>query len=205
MLKRPLLALCTLALAGCGTPEVRTARTADTMDRTRMSWHWITQADVARLHLEHPPTVQGSTQPVAIRNEPGLTERVKERFERQLKRRGFLRARELNPDIYVTFYAKAKDQPWLSSWEGSTPGTGAVPLLPFPDQDPTVARRHEDGTLYVTVIDGRSLKTIYTAWVQDPEFGPQFAQSRIYPAARDLVDQLSSDLRFPLSMWASAP
>lgn len=186
-------------IAGCSTAQVQTFRTPQNLQKAYVSWRWVNQADVARLNLEAAP---GAGETVQVKSDQDLSSRVEKLAENQLKRRGFLRARELRPNFYVTFYAKAASGDWISSWHGTAPAVQNVPLVAFPDLDREMAKQHQDGTLYLTVIDGTSLKPVWTGRVSRTDYGSSFAQQPVSEAVRDLVDQIAEDLYIPISMRA---
>lgn len=152
-------ALATL-LACSGSP-VRSYSDKDIHPAKGQSFRWLTQEDADNLKLQDPK-VDYVTSSVKVEQRPAMEEKLKPEIEKSLAEQGYVKDETGQPELLVTFFAKTKDQDWVSSWKGFTPGIENVPVVIFPDFDKGLARSYRDGVVYIVLYSSRTKAPVWT-------------------------------------------
>jgi hypothetical protein len=130
-------------------------------DKARLAkgqtFRWLEPSDASSLSLRNPH-IDYVTSPVQVVQRPDLEAMVRPEVEKRLVQEGYVPASlGSEPDLFVTYYFKAKDQNWVSSWSGATPGFADAPVVLAPDFDRNTLRSFRDGNVYL-VLYSRALK-----------------------------------------------
>lgn len=137
------------------------------------TYNWVTQDQVNELKLTNPKIdfIAGSVRVIRKEAEEGA---IKAAIDESLRKQGFVlnagSSAGARPDFYVTYYGKAKNDDWVSTWTGSTPAVGNVPLVIFPDYNRESARTFHDGVVYLTVYDAKTQKPAWTGNASSSDF-----------------------------------
>jgi uncharacterized protein YceK len=155
------------------------------------TYKWISESDADYLNL-HNPNYKYPIAYMTVERKPAFEEKVRARVEEDLDNRGFTEATTESPDFYVTYYGKAQDQNWVTSWSGRTPNIADVPIVIFPDLNPSQARNHIDGTVYLVFYDARTKKAAWTGKFRNEDFGQNINDTEIATAVDELVSAFQS-------------
>lgn len=159
------------------------------VDRYR-TYRWVGPAEVKELNLTRLYVEGPSSEPVRIVERPDLERRLRPLVERGFREQGLLPSGAEPPDFYVTFYGKAADEDWVSSWSGMTAALVHVPLAIFPEYDGSRAREFRDGDVYLTLYDRRSKRPAWTATVNRKRYGRFAEEERLSAEIGDLTAAL---------------
>lgn len=189
-IKTPLKALVLALLilwGGCSSP---TGSMRDhSVDLSKYhTYAWLNQDASIRLRLSDPNTDYVIMKWIKVTQRPELEAQVRPVIEKNLQKNGFFPALgNQKPDFYVTFYAKAKDEDWVSTWTGITPGVNA-PVIIFPDYDRSKDYQYVDGMVYLTFYDSESKKPVWSGRANTAAFGPA-REPAIEAAVNQLVEE----------------
>jgi hypothetical protein len=188
-----LSAMSLVVLTSCSSgPIVREDPKADrTVYRT---YQWVGQDQVSELNLSNPDIdfLSGQTR---IVNRPEVEARVKKQVDADLQGRGFVLASGSPPDFYVTYYGKAKDDDWISTWNGLTPTANQVPVIIFPGYKQESTGTYRDGAVYLTFYDAKSKKPSWAGSVIDASYGKDFDQPALVAAVDSLVKSFAESAK----------
>ena len=175
---------------GCSSSALSAKDSSTDLSKYR-TYKWITESDADYLNL-HNPNYKFPVAYMTVERKPEIEEKVRDRVEADLDNRGFTEATTESPDFYVTYYGKARDQNWVTSWSGRTPNIADVPIVIFPDLNPSQARDHIDGTVYLVFYDARTKRAAWTGRFRNSDFGPEINDSEITSAVDELVSEFQS-------------
>jgi hypothetical protein len=175
-----------LALVGCAAPAVETTRDAAMDVAHYRTFAWIDGDAARRLRLDNPAGIDFVTGYTSIVRRPEIEPDLKASVERELHSRGFTENAE-HPDFYVTFYGKAKDEDWVSTWSGRTPSIENVPLIMYPNLDRAAARAYREGSLLLVFYDPRTRKPAWTGSIANALSGKKVDLSTVTADLGSLV------------------
>lgn len=162
--KWTLIFACILALPGlssCSAPRTETQKDSSAPISTYKVYRWVGEEEAKTLNLKDPK-IDFMASSVKIERRPGIEPQVRNEIEKNLQQNGFRPASAgENADFYITYYIQAKDQNWISTWEGNTPSFNGTPLVLFPGFSRNSAYQYREGTLVLVVYDP---KTKQPAW-----------------------------------------
>src|SRR6185295_19350207 len=149
---------------------------------------WVTQNEVAALRLQDPKVdyVVGSTD---VQTRSDLEPQIRDLIDRGLQRQGFKLITSGKPDFYVTFYKKAKNEKWASTWAGDTRAINDTPLVIFPGYDRDLANRARDGDFYVTFYDPHTQMPSWAGRVAITDEGPKLGTIEADQAVAKLITE----------------
>jgi hypothetical protein len=150
-----------LTLSACATSEVQSHKEENAKITPGQTFQWLTP-DVADFLKLHDPHVDYVTSFVHVMQRPEIEGNLRPMVENALIKVGYKLDTGLEPDLYVTFYAKAKDQDWVSSWNGNTPGINDVPIVVSPDYDRELLYRFREGNIYLVLYNRKSKAPVWT-------------------------------------------
>ncbi len=119
------------------------------------TYQWVTQAESRDLNLQNPPTIDFIVGVTRITRRPDIEGQLQASVDKDMKMRGFALA-SANPDFYVTYFGRAKDQDWVSTFEGQVPSVDNVPIIAYPGLDRAQARTYRDGTIMLVFYDAKT-------------------------------------------------
>jgi hypothetical protein len=181
-------ALLLLSTFGCSSSPVGSMRDTSVDLSKYHTYAWVTQSASIQLRLSDPNVDYTILNWIRIRQRPDLESQIKPVVDQDLQKNGFFPALgDQKPDFYVTYYAKAKDEDWISTWTGITPGVNA-PVIVFPNFDRAKDFQHVDGMVYLTFYGADSKKPIWTGRANTEAFGPN-REPAIEAAVNQLVDE----------------
>lgn len=155
------LAVLSAGVSACASgPDVRKDTGVDLAGYH--TFRWLSESEARELRLADPVIDGPTSEPVRIITRPALEERLRPLIEARLNAEGFRASNDGNPDFFVTFYGKSKDDDWVSSWSGSTPALVHVPLVVFPHYDSSGARDFREGVVYLVIYDSHTKKPAWT-------------------------------------------
>jgi hypothetical protein len=95
------------------------------------------------------------------------------------------------PDFYVTYYGKARDRDWISTWSGRTPTKNRVPVVIFPNYDETAipALQHQEGLVYFVVYDAKTRMPAWSGAISQSDPNPDFSSPQTEAAIDKLIDE----------------
>jgi hypothetical protein len=147
--------------AGCSAPAVETRRD-DQVDLSRYkTYQWLSEGDAKALKLDNPTQVDFITGYSTVKRRADLEPRLKTVVDDKLKAMGFSAALG-GPDFFVTYFGKAKDEDWVSTFNGRVPSIENVPLVMFPGFDRSAAHAYVEGTLLLVFYDPRTKSPVWT-------------------------------------------
>lgn len=155
--------LCALltGFTACSTGEIESQKDPNVDMARYRTYAWLTQEDAKQLDLENPKIdyIAGA---VRVVQKPEIEQKIRDVVETDLRKQGFQPAQSGNPDFYVTFYGKAKNEDWVSSWHGFTAGVQNIPIVMYPDLERASAFRYQEGTLLVVFYDPKTRRPAWT-------------------------------------------
>ncbi len=193
-MKKTILAGALFALAACSSSPFFSFSDKKAPIASYKTYQWISQSEADQLRLMKPPIDYMSGNVKVVRR-PDLEQKLRSDIEADLNKEGYKANTDGNPDFYVTFYGKAKDENWVSSWEGNTAGVRNVPVVIFPEFDRDKARNYTEGTVYVTVYDARSKAPAWTGVMTKPNIGPTLTESEASSAVSQIVTEFGKEAR----------
>jgi hypothetical protein len=131
--------------------------------------------------------IAGSTRVVYV---PQINQKIRSLVEQELNQNGYAPSPDSYPDFFVTFYAKKKDQDWVSSWSGTTPSVQNVPVVIFPGYERTGTRRFQEGMVYLTLYDSKTKRPSWTGSVQTLKLESDVGKPEDVAAVEKLVEEL---------------
>ncbi len=152
------------------------------------TYRWIGPDEAQTLRLDNPKIdyLSGIS---TIKRIPEQENVVRVQTESELGNRGYTQASvHQTPDFYVTYYLKAKDQDWVSSWSGSTPSIDNVPVVIFPGFDRAQARDFHDGIVYMTIYDAKSRQPAWTGKMDFTATSSPATESEVRAAVGQLLE-----------------
>jgi hypothetical protein len=164
LMKWIMLFFCLMALpslTNCSSPSTQTQRDSSVPISSYRLYQWIGQDEAKKLNLKDPNVNYMASQ-VKVERRPGVEPQIRNEVEENLQENGFRPVPPgEQPDFYVTYYIRERDQTWVSTWEGKTPAFNDTPLVVFPGLSRNQAYQYRDGTLVLVAYDP---KTKLPAW-----------------------------------------
>jgi hypothetical protein len=151
------------------------------------TFQWLTQNQVRELRLEDPYTNDVTSAPVRVVIRPELESRIRPLVEADLRTQGLVSSRSTPPDFYVTYYGKAKNEDWVSSWSGITPGIWRTPVVIFPNYSLGAARDSRDNVVYLTFYDRRTKRPAWTGSIDRSNYGKSLDDATLSSEINDLT------------------
>ncbi len=175
---------------GCSSSGPIVREDTSTAFSSYRSFQWVTQNQIQELKLVDP-RIDYITDQARIVERPAQEQRVKPLIEAALKKQGYVLSQEARPDFYVTYYGKAKNDDWVSTWAGSTPAVDNVPVIIFPYYSRESTRTHREGVVYLTIYDARTQKPVWTGSISNMNF----EHGLDGPALSAAIDQLTREFK----------
>jgi len=160
-----------LALAGCGVTLLFASACSSSPVRTLSdpkadvshykTYRWVADPEAKLLQLENPPFIDYVIGSSPIRRRPDIEGQIKDSIDQQLEAKGFKQDGQ-NPDFFVAYYGRAKDQDWESTWRGYAPSVENVPIIMYPDYSRSEARTYRDGTILIVFYDSKTKRPSWT-------------------------------------------
>jgi hypothetical protein len=184
-------AVSAVLACACSTGPVSSYKDTSAPLASYHTFQWLTQADADRLKLQNPKFdyLAGTAR---IVRRPELEARVRPEIEKRLEKDGFEASVGGTPDFYVTYYGKAKDEDWVSSWQGATLTINNVPVVIFPNFNQDYAYQFREGIIYLVIYDPKTRKPAWTGKLQSEKFGPHFESPEITAAVDQLADNFKA-------------
>jgi hypothetical protein len=178
------------ATVSCSSAPTRSTKAPDTHVSQYRTYKWIGQTEADQLRLQNPPIdfMAGS---VKITRRPTIEDKIRSKTEESLKKKGYRPSESEPPDFFVTFYGKAKNEDWISSWEGFTQSAYGVPIVISPNFDRELSRKYQEGVAYLTFYDAKTTKPTWTGTISSSEFGPKFGDVKVASAIDNLITEFS--------------
>ncbi len=148
-------------MSACSSSPVETKQDREVDTTKYKTYSWISQPEAHYLRLDNPRQIDYMTGISKIVRRPEYEEKLKESVNQQLNARGLRETSEV-PDFYITFYGKAKDDDWVSTWAGTAPSILNVPLVMYPNFDRLSARNYQEGSLLLVFYDSKTKKPVWT-------------------------------------------
>jgi hypothetical protein len=163
-LKTLLACSALLSVASCSSAPANLGSDENVDVSKYKTYRWVSQNDVKVLRLEEPEVdfITGSS---TVTSREDVVPRAREVIDRALKDVGYQQVGDGTPDFFVTFYIKAKDQDWVSTWQGATDSINSTPLVIFPGYNRDMAYRSREDDFYVTFYDPKTLRPSWTGRV----------------------------------------
>jgi hypothetical protein len=174
-----------LIVSGCATTPIHSTNDPKVDISNYRTFKWLTQADAEALELENP-TFEHLAGTVRVVSLPELNDKIRPLVIRDLEKNGYEESTQGIPDFYVTYYAKRKDEDWLSSWNGTTLSINNVPVVMFPGFERTKTREFRDGMVYLTFYDSKTKRPSWNVSFFSDRIGP----SPDTPQIASVVEQL---------------
>lgn len=195
-MKKSVIALLALGFAFSGALSCASKAVWNTSDNSvnttqYRTYQWITPAIARDMKLSDPKLDYVIMNWINVVRRPDISAKVEEVVSADLDEKGYGRAKDGKPDFYITFYAKQKDDDWLSSWAGNTPGIIA-PVVIFPYYSRAQSQENLDHVVYLTVYDGKSLKPVWTGRANTKLFGDSFGEKEMVAASDRLITDFKS-------------
>lgn len=187
--RTPFVAALMAVSFACSPIQVRKESKVDVSNYH--SYQWVTQNQVHSLHLTKPPVMFRHPE-VSIEYDKDIADTLRPLVDHDFQQKGYVLTTNGNPDFYVAFYGRRKDQSWVSTWSGSTQSTQGVPLVIFPDYRPVEDRKHIEGVVYIVLYDAKTQRPVWTGSVQSGNFGPTFGEPELAQAVDGIVNSLKT-------------
>jgi hypothetical protein len=156
-----LLSSLSLLAGGCSTMGVDSKRDTRIDVSRYKTYQWVTNSEARQLNLDNPKQIDYMTGFAKLKQRKDVEPQLKGSIDQELKRQGYSEVSG-SPDFYVTYFGKAKDQDWISTWSGSVPSIGNIPLIMYPGFNQTVARTYRDGDLLLVFYDAKTKSPAWT-------------------------------------------
>lgn len=156
------------------------------------TYRWVNQSDAKNLNLENP-NVEYMTGSTKVTQNPGLEKRIRPVIDQRFEQDGYHQLQTGTPDFFVSYYGKAKDRDWVSTWTGNTLTENNVPIVIFPGFNRRFANKYQEGTVYLVIYDAHSKSPAWSGNINRSDFGPDFGGSQTVAAVDQLVDQFKQD------------
>jgi hypothetical protein len=176
--------------ASCASPPVQSYKDDDARLEAGQTFHWLTPGDATSLKLEDPG-IDYMASTVLVKQRPEIEDKVRPMIEEALVNEGYKLDPGGTPDLYVTFFTKSKDQEWVSSWTGSTPGVDNIPLVISPDLNRSLLTKFRDGSVYLVLYSRASRTPVWTGVDSELKQAKHLTQTDIMNG----IDRLMSELR----------
>lgn len=176
--------------SSCSTSPVGTYKDTDFQVSKDQTFKWLEPSDAKGLNLDDP-YIDYITSIVTIQRSSEIEDRLRPVIEQVLQQKGYRPDRSGSPDFYVTYYAQAYDQSWLSSWSGTTPSLGGVPVVISPDFDRQMLRQFQKGNVYIVLYSPRTKSPIWTGVDIRPMPERQLRPDEIVARVNEVISQLS--------------
>lgn len=178
-----------LSLVGCTQPGAKTQSDEAVNLRNYRTYAWLTQDDARRLRLSDPKFDYMSGE-VRVTQRPEVEEKLKKVIEQDLQAKGYKPTNAPNPDFYVTYYGRAKNQDWVSTWKGATPAINNVPIVAYPHLSQAEAYQYRDGTLLLVLYDPRTARSAWTGSIYHALDEKNLNEAAATVSINDLLAQL---------------
>lgn len=198
---RALGASCSAALAlallsACaGSPVLSFSDGSIDTSRYR-SYQWVDQDAAHSLRLDNPPNTYPHDY-TGIERRPVEEEEAKRAINQDLQKAGYVEAAE-KPDFFVTYFARAKDRDWVSTWEGSTPaGPGGIPFVMYPHFDPSLGDSYRKNALVVVFYDAATRRPVWTGNILNALAGQKIDKEKVTADLSSLVSKFHRSVSTP--------
>lgn len=162
--------------------------------RRYKSYQWLDQAKAQEFRL-NDPEIDFLTEGVEIERRPELEARFCPMIDKILLNKGYVKSADGKPDFFVTYYAKAANQNWVSTWRGSTPGINNVPVVIFPEFKRELGYDYRLGNIYLVLYDPRTFSAAWTGTAADPDATKIFKEEQVVSGLKNLTDELVKSLQ----------
>lgn len=180
-----------ILIQSCSSSPLRTAEADGAQIGSYKTYQWLTPevANDMKFDRVQPMYISALAE---VHRDTSIESQVRAEIEQGLRKDGYQPSTDRMPDFYVTFYGKAKDGRWISSWEGTTPSLYDVPVVIFPDfETKKMTRSYRDGTVYLVVYDAKTRKPAWTGEIQAGRFETGERKQEIVKAIHELVDKFA--------------
>lgn len=150
--------------SGCSGPTLQTEKDSNAKIADYRTYSWVTPDTVGVLRLDNPP-IDYLTGGSRIVERKDIERQVMPVIDQSLGQNGFTLATSGTPDFYVTYYGKAPDEDWVSTWNGYVPSVNNVPVIMYPGYEESATRSYREGSIVIVIYDTRSRKPAWSGTI----------------------------------------
>jgi hypothetical protein len=181
-----------LVLSSCAGSPV-TSSTDKTANLSQYkTYQWVGQSEAAALSLERPHFRYESSL-VKVNTRPDIDEKLKPMIEEQLREAGYVKSTHGKPDFLLSYYARAKNESWISTWSGTTQGQNDVPIVIFPDFNQDMSFAYRPGNIYLVLYDPHTHSAAWTGTAFGPQDTMTLKENQVEGGLKLLVAELKKD------------
>jgi hypothetical protein len=188
------LAGCAAWAAGCSSVMTYEDKTVPLKEYK--TYQWVGQPQVQTLDFGNPD-IDYLTGNVDVIRDPEVDRRFRPVIDEKMAQAGFVPDRSGSPDFYVTYFAKAENRKWVSTWEGTTPSFDFVPVVIFPRYDQNYAYLYHDRTIYLVVYDAHTKMPAWMGSDTHLDFGGKFDTPDVTASLDKLVEDFHREAGNP--------
>lgn len=182
-----------LAIVGaCAGSPVSSSTDKDVKLSQYKTYQWVDQGQAAALNLERPHFKYVSSL-VKVSSRPDIDEKLRPMVEESLRQAGYVKSTNGKPDFLITYYARAKNQSWVSTWSGATQGQNDVPIVIFPNLNQDMSFAYRPGNIYLTIYDPRTHTSAWTGTAYGPENTDSLKEKQVEGGIKLLVAEFKKD------------
>ncbi|MGZ3697252.1 MAG: DUF4136 domain-containing protein [Bdellovibrionota bacterium] len=158
------LTLATCLAFSCAMETVAVRQDSKADISKYKTYQWVSDADAKSLQLSNPKInyIVGASKVV---RRPAIEPRIKASVDQHLQTKGFTQATLTPPDFYITYFGRAKDEDWVSTWTGTVPSIGNVPVIMYPNYDSADTRTYRDGDILIVFYDAKTKQPSWSGTV----------------------------------------
>ncbi len=187
-----LIAVCLLALSSCAGSPVTSATDKTVKIGQYKTYQWVGQSEAAQLSLERPH-FQYQSSLIKVNTRPDIDEKLKPLIEEQLSKAGYIKSTNGKPDFLLSYYARAKNESWISTWKGTTPGQNDVPIVIFPNFNQDMSFAYRPGNIYLVLYDPHTHSAAWTGTAFGPQDTMTLKETQVEKGLKLLVAELKKD------------